>query len=133
MYIRYVRIRLVAVKLFSWLRQKVNKKIDAYGHDAKTPARTCLQDDAVSRQDTLTPFSILIKFDVTEYSYSKFQGYSSHLYSKHNTVPLQANTYKHITLTLQENSCNHITVTNKLLNACHSTITSKLLQNLRLQ
>ena len=54
----------------SWLGQKVNKKIDACGHDAETLARICPRDDAVSRQDVSTPFSILIEFEATKYSYS---------------------------------------------------------------
>ena len=57
-------------KSSSWLCQKVNKKIDSYGHDAESPARTCSRDDAASRQDIPTPFSILIEFETTEYSYS---------------------------------------------------------------
>ena len=57
-------------KSFSWLGQKVNKTIDAYGHDAETPARTCPRDNVASRQDTSTPISILIEFEATEYSYS---------------------------------------------------------------
>ena len=47
-------------KTFSWLGQKANKKIDAYGHDAY----------AASRQDTSTWFRILIEFEATEYLYS---------------------------------------------------------------
>ena len=50
-------------KSFSWLAQKVNKKIDAYGHDADdsgTVLSPWLQDDAASRQDISTPFSIRI-------------------------------------------------------------------------
>ena len=42
-------------KSSSWLGQKVNKKIDAYVHDAET----CPRDDAASRQDISTPFSIM--------------------------------------------------------------------------
>ena len=59
--------------LFLWLGQKVNKKIAAM---VMTPAQTCPSDDATSRQDISTPFSILIEFEPTEDSYSKFREYS---------------------------------------------------------
>ena len=70
MYIKYVRICKI---LFSWLGQKVNKKLDALWP----------QDDAASRQDIQygSVFSILIEFEAIEYSYlifdsvSKFLGY----------------------------------------------------------
>ena len=62
-------------KSFSCLGQKVNKNINAYGHNAETPAWTCPRDDTTSLQDISTPYSILIKF-VTEYLYSKFREYS---------------------------------------------------------
>ena len=54
---------------FSWLGQKVNKKIDAYGHNAEILSRTCPRHDAASRQDIITPFSILIEYEATEYLY----------------------------------------------------------------
>jgi len=41
-----------------------------------TPAQTCPRDDAASRQDISKSFSILIKFEATDYSYSKFRGCS---------------------------------------------------------
>ena len=66
-------------KSFSWLRQKVNKRIDAYGYDADdsgTDLCLWLWDDAASRQDISTVLSILIEFEATEYSFSKFRGYS---------------------------------------------------------
>ena len=59
-------------KSFSWLGQKVNKKINAYGHDADDSGMDLCpwpQDDVAARQDISTPFSILIKFEATEYSY----------------------------------------------------------------
>ena len=65
------------MKSFSWLGQKVNKKIDAYGHDADdsdTALCPWSRDDAVSRQDikpNLKPLNICILFN----SYSKFRGY----------------------------------------------------------
>ena len=37
---------------------------------AMPPARPCPPDDVTSRQDISTPFSILIEFEATEYSYS---------------------------------------------------------------
>ena len=52
-------------KSFSWLGQKVNKKIydgDAYGHNADDfSSNLCPwpRDDASSRQDISTPFNIL--------------------------------------------------------------------------
>ena len=58
---------------FPWLGQKVNKKIDAYGHDADDSGPDLCswpRDDAASRQEISTPFSILIEFEATEYSYS---------------------------------------------------------------
>ena len=63
-------------KSFSWLRQKVNKKIDGvdvYGHNADDSSSDLCpwaQDDAMSRQHILIPINILIKFEATEYSYS---------------------------------------------------------------
>ena len=63
-------------KSFSRLGQKVNKKIDggdAYGHDADDSGSDFfpwpLADivSLVSRQDILTPFNIIIKFEATEY------------------------------------------------------------------
>ena len=60
-------------KSFSWLGQKVNKKIDAYGHDADDSGPDLCpwpRDDAASRQDISTPFSSLIEFEATEYSCS---------------------------------------------------------------
>ena len=60
-------------KLFSWLGQKVNKTIDAFGDDADGSGTALCpwpRDDATSRQDISTPFSIQIKFEATEYSYS---------------------------------------------------------------
>ena len=59
-------------KLFSWLGRKINKKIDAYGNDANdsgTDLCPWSRDDATSRQDISTPFSVLIEFETTEYSY----------------------------------------------------------------
>ena len=65
-------------KSFSWLGQKISKKIDgdeAYSHDADDSGLDLSVilspwpgDDAASSQDISTPFSILIKFKVTEYS-----------------------------------------------------------------
>ena len=58
-------------KLFSWLGQKVNKKIDAYGHvadDSGTDLCPWPQNDAMSRQDISMLFNILIKFEATEHS-----------------------------------------------------------------
>ena len=61
MYIRYVGITFGdCKKSFSWLGQKVNKKIDAYGHDAEdsdTDLCPWPRDDAASRQDISTPFN----------------------------------------------------------------------------
>ena len=52
--------------LFSWLGQKVNKNIDALWP----------RDDAASRQDIPTLFSILIEFEATEFSDSiRFQNF----------------------------------------------------------
>ena len=59
-------------KSFSWLDQKVNKNIDAYGHDAVNSGTDLCpwpQDDVASRQDISTLFSILMEFETTEYSY----------------------------------------------------------------
>ena len=50
-----------------------NKRIDAYGDDADdygTDLCPMPRDDAASQQDTSTPFSVLIEFEATEYSYS---------------------------------------------------------------
>ena len=58
---------------FSWEGQKVNKKIDAYGHDANNSGMDLFpwpRDDAASRQDISTPFSVVIEFEATEYAYS---------------------------------------------------------------
>ena len=58
---------------FSWLGKKVNKKINAYGDNADHSGIDLCPwpwDDAASEQDISTPFSILIKFKATEYSYS---------------------------------------------------------------
>ena len=58
-------------KSFSWLGQKVFKKINTYGHDAVNSGMDLCpwpQDDVASQQDISTPFSILIKFEATEYS-----------------------------------------------------------------
>ena len=59
-------------KSFSWLSQKVNKKIDesCMATMLVTLAQTCPWDDTTHRQDTSTPFSILIEFEATEYLYS---------------------------------------------------------------
>ena len=57
-------------KLFSWLSKKVNKKIDAYGHDADDSGTDLCPwpwDDAASCRDISTPFSVLIEFEGTEY------------------------------------------------------------------
>ena len=62
-------------KSFSWLGQKVNKKIDggdAYGHnadDSKLDLCPWPRDDTTLRQDISTLFNILIEFEATEYSY----------------------------------------------------------------
>ena len=48
-------------------------QIDAYDHDADDSGTDLCpwpRDGAASRQDVSTPFSILIKFEATEYSYS---------------------------------------------------------------
>ena len=55
-------------KSFSWLGKNVNRRNDAYGQDSDTDL--CPWQDAASRQDILTPFSILIEFEATEYLYS---------------------------------------------------------------
>ena len=86
-------------KLFSWLGQRVNKKINVYGHDADSGTDLCPwpRDDAASRQDISTPFSILIEFEATECSYSifdlylKFQGYSIRYSSE---IPDPSHPYK---------------------------------------
>ena len=60
-------------KSFSWLDQKLNKSIDAYGHDVDDSGPGLCpwqRDDAASRQNIPTPFSILVEFEATEYSYS---------------------------------------------------------------
>ena len=52
--------------LFPWLRQKVHKKIDAYGHDADDNGIDLYpwsRDDAAPQQDIST-----IEFEATEYS-----------------------------------------------------------------
>ena len=54
---------------FLWLGHKVNKEADANGHDASDPCMDLCADDATSRQDISTPFSILIEFEATQYSY----------------------------------------------------------------
>ena len=83
MYIRYERITLAAVRS-RFHGQKVNKKIDTYGHsadDSGTDLCPWPWDDAASRQNISTPFSIRNEFEATEYSYfirysySKFPGY----------------------------------------------------------
>ena len=43
---------------------------DKYGHDADDSSTDLCADDAASRQDISTPFSILNEFEATEYSYS---------------------------------------------------------------
>ena len=55
-------------KSFSWLGQRVNKKIRLTRMAAMpmTPVRTCPPDDVASRQDVSTTSSILTEF---EYSY----------------------------------------------------------------
>ena len=50
-------------KSFSWLGQKVNKKIDA--DDSGTDLCPMPGDDAASLQYTSTPFSIPIEFEAT--------------------------------------------------------------------
>ena len=40
-----------------------------YGHDADDSGTDLCVDDAASRQDISTPFSILIEFESTEYWY----------------------------------------------------------------
>ena len=60
-------------KSFSWLGQKVNKKIDAHGDDANDSGMELCpwpRDDVTSQQDISTPFSILIEFETTEFTYS---------------------------------------------------------------
>ena len=60
-------------KSFSWLSQKVNKKIDAYGHDADNSGLDLCpwpQDDAASQQNISTVFNIQTEFEATEYRYS---------------------------------------------------------------
>ena len=60
-------------KPFSWLGQKVNNTIDAYGHQSDNAGSDlCLwpRDDAASRQDISTPFSSVIELEATEYTYS---------------------------------------------------------------
>ena len=60
-------------KSFSWLAQKVSKKIDAYGDDADDFGmylRPWPWDVVASRQDISTPFRILIDFKASESSYS---------------------------------------------------------------
>ena len=72
MYIRFVRIG-GCKKSYSWLGKKVNKKINAYGHDADDSSMDLCPrpwDDAVPQQGISTPFSILNEFEATEYSYS---------------------------------------------------------------
>ena len=57
-------------KSFSWLGQKVNKKIDVYGHIADDSFMDLCpwpRDDAASRLDISTLFNILIEFEATEY------------------------------------------------------------------
>ena len=61
------------IKSPSWLDQKVNKHIDACGHDADDSGPDLCpwpRNDAASRQNIPTPFSILIEFEATKYSYS---------------------------------------------------------------
>ena len=48
-------------KLFSWLGQKVNKRIDAYGHDADKDMCT---DDAASRHINTVQYSHRILFSI---------------------------------------------------------------------
>ena len=58
--------------MFSWLGQKVNKKIDVYGHDADDSSPDLCPwpwDDAASRQDISILFNVLIEFEATEYLY----------------------------------------------------------------
>ena len=58
-------------KSFSWLGQKVNKKIDAYGHNADNPGMDLCpwpRDDDGSRQNISALFIILIEFEATQYS-----------------------------------------------------------------
>ena len=58
--------------MFSWLGEKVTKKNDGgnvYGHNANDSG-SHLWDDVTARQDISTPFSIVIEFKVTGYSYS---------------------------------------------------------------
>ena len=57
-------------KSFSWLGQKVNRKIDTYSRDAKNSRMEMPQNDVASQQDITTTSSILVEFEATEYSYS---------------------------------------------------------------
>ena len=59
-------------KSFSWLGQKVNKKIDVYGQDADDSGTDLCpwpRDDTVFQQDISTPISILSEFETTGYWY----------------------------------------------------------------
>ena len=65
------------MKLFSWLCQNVNKKIDAYnGCDANDSGTDLPTGDAMSRQDISTLSRVLIEFEAPKYMYSIFNLYS---------------------------------------------------------
>ena len=60
-------------KSFTWLDQKLNKIIDAYSLNADDCGQDLCpwpRDDAATRENIPTPFSILIEFEATAYSYS---------------------------------------------------------------
>ena len=98
MYITYVRISLAAVRSrFHGYVRKLTKRSMRMATMPMTPTRTCPWDDAMSWQDTSTPFDILIKFEATEYSYliqysNRIRNFEDILFDS-NEIPNSSHSY----------------------------------------